>query len=146
MHMLIATDGSELAGKAVDRGLELARKTGARVTLLTATEPWQVLSMAQRAQSGVLNPVEEYETTAARVANDVLAAASAKARAADVACETHHAAGSTPAEAIVKEADRRDCDMIVMASHGRTGFDRMLLGSQTQRVLAMTERPVLVYR
>lgn len=145
-HMLIATDGTELAGKAVDEGLALAAKTGARVTALTVTESWSVLEMTHRAKEGVENPIADFEESAKRRARDILAAVVGKAEALGVACEKAHRSDSPPAEAIVAEADRRNCDMIVMASHGRRGLDKILLGSQTQRVLAMTTRPVLVYR
>jgi nucleotide-binding universal stress UspA family protein len=145
-QMLIATDGTDLAGKAVDEGLALAAKTGARVTALTVSEGWSVLDMTHRAKAGSENPIAEFEEGAARRARDILGAVRTKAAALGVTCDTVHRSDSAPAEAIVEEADRRQCDMIVMASHGRRGLDKILLGSQTQRVLAMTTRPVLVYR
>lgn len=145
-HMLIATDGSELADKAVDEGLALAAKTGARVTALTVTESWSVLEMTDRARAGSPNPINEFEKIAERRANEILGRVLEKARTLQVACEIVHRPESTPAEAIVDEANRRNCDMIVMASHGRRGIDRLLVGSQTLRVLALTTRPVLVYR
>ncbi len=145
-HMLIATDGSQLADKAVDQGLALAAKTGARVTAVTVTETWSALDMTERARAGVENPVDEHARIAERRAREVLARVAEKATAMGVSCETLHCPDSRPAEAIVQEADRLDCDMIVMASHGRRGIDRLLVGSQTLRVLALTTRPVLVYR
>ncbi len=145
-HMLIATDGSELSEKAVDHGLDLAKRLGARVTAFTATERWSVLDMAQKARTGATNPIAEYEQMAADHAAAILAKVVAKASLAGVPCETVHCAGKNAAEGIVEEADTRDCDMIVMASHGRRGLDRMIIGSQTLRVLALTTRAVLVYR
>jgi nucleotide-binding universal stress UspA family protein len=145
-HMLIATDGSELAEKAVDEGLALAAKTGVRVTAVTVTEGWSALEMTERARAGATNPIAEFAAIAERRAKEVLSRVVAKANALQVPCETVHRAESTPAEAIVEEADKRNCDMIVMASHGRRGIDRLLVGSQTLRVLALTTRPVLVYR
>jgi nucleotide-binding universal stress UspA family protein len=145
-HMLIATDGSELADKAVNEGLALAAKTGARVTVLTVTESWSVLEMTDRARAGSPNPIDEFAKIADRKASETLGRVLEKAKAMQVACETVHRPESAPAEAIVEEADKRNCDMIVMASHGRRGIDRLLVGSQTLRVLALTTRPVLVYR
>jgi nucleotide-binding universal stress UspA family protein len=145
-HMLIATDGSELAEKAVDEGLALAAKTGARVTALTVSEDWSILDMTDRARAGSPNPIGDYEKMAERRASEVLGRVVDKAKALNVSCETVYRAESKPAEAIVNEADKRNCDMIVMASHGRRGIDRLLVGSQTLRVLALTTRPVLVYR
>jgi nucleotide-binding universal stress UspA family protein len=145
-HMLIATDGSELADKAVNEGLALAARAGARVTALTVTESWSALEMTDRARAGSPNPIDEFIKRAERRANDILGGVLMKAKALQVPCETVHRPESTPAEAIVEEADKRNCDMIVMASHGRRGIDRLLVGSQTLRVLALTTRPVLVYR
>lgn len=145
-HMLIATDGTELADKAVNEGLALAARTGARVTALTVTEGWSVIDVTHRAKAGAENPIADFEDAATRRARDILNRVMAKAEALGVRCTTIHRADRTPAEAIVEEADRNDCDMIAMASHGRRGLDKILLGSQTQRVLALTGRPVLVYR
>jgi nucleotide-binding universal stress UspA family protein len=145
-HMLIATDGSELADKAVSEGLALAAKTGARVTALTVTESWSVLEMTDRVRAGSPNPIDEFATIADRRAAEILDPVAEKAKAMQVPCEVVHRPESAPAEAIVDEADKRNCDMIVMASHGRRGIDRLLVGSQTLRVLALTSRPVLVYR
>jgi nucleotide-binding universal stress UspA family protein len=145
-HILIATDGSSLAERAVSHGLDLARKLGARVTIVTATEPWSVLQMAHAAENGAAHPVETYEAAADKLARDVLERATHRAAQAEVACEVVHARGRHPAEAIVETAEERGCDLIVMASHGRTGLNKLLLGSQTARVLALTTTAVLVYR
>ena len=145
-NMLIATDGTELAGKAVDEGLALAAMIGARVTALTVSESWSVIDVTHRAKAGAENPIADFEEAAVRRAREILGRVAAKAEALGVRCDKAHRTDSAPAEAIVEEADRRNCDLIVMASHGRRGLDRILLGSQTQRVLAMTTRPVLVYR
>ncbi len=145
-HMLIATDGSELADKAVNEGLALAAKTGARVTAVTVSEDWSVLDMTDRARAGSTNPIGEFEKLAERRANEILGRVVERAKALQVSCDIVYRAESKPAEAIVEEADKRNCDMIIMASHGRRGIDRLLVGSQTLRVLALTTRAVLVYR
>jgi nucleotide-binding universal stress UspA family protein len=145
-HILIATDGSQIAASAVDRGLELASQLSARITLLTVTEFWSALEVAASAQAGSQNPVADYENLAQQHAQKILAAGAEKARAAGVACEAVYVPDSRPAEAIVEEAKARGCDLIVMGSHGRRGIDRLIIGSQTARVLALTSTPVLVYR
>ena len=144
--ILIATDGSEVAEKAVDEGLSLAKKVGAQAILLTVTERWSVLQIANASREGAGNPISLYEELAAKHATDILEAAAAKAKAAGVICDRVHRANATPAEAIVAEAERRGVDMIVMASNNRKGLDKMLIGSQTLKVLALTDKPVLVYR
>lgn len=143
-QILIATDGSEIAEKAVDEGLTLAKKLGANAILLTATERWSAFEIARA--SHMTNPIAQYEELAAKHATRILEAAGAKAKAAGVMYDMVHKADTTPAEAIVAEAERRNVDMIVMASNNRTGLDKMLVGSQTLKVLALTDKPVLVYR
>jgi nucleotide-binding universal stress UspA family protein len=145
-HILIATDGSDLATKAVESGLALARQIGARATILTASEDWSVFEMAHRAREGASNPIEDYEVLARANADAILARCSEMANAAGVVFDVVYARESHPAEAIVENAKSRGCDLIVMASHGRRGIDRLLLGSQTSRVLALTDLPVLIYR
>ncbi|MDB5569259.1 MAG: universal stress protein [Hyphomicrobiales bacterium] len=145
-HMLIAVDGSELADKAAVYAFSLARKLGARVTAVVVTEAWSVLEMAQKAQLGQKHPIESYEDVMAKSAQHVLDRVTGYAAEAGVPCTGVHVRDESPAEAIVAAADERGCDLIVMASHGRRGLNRLLLGSQTARVLALTKTPVLVYR
>jgi nucleotide-binding universal stress UspA family protein len=142
--ILIATDGSEIAEKAVDEGLTLAKKLGANAILLTATERWSAFEIARA--SHTTNPLAQYEELAAKHATRILEAAGAKAKAAGVIYDTVHKADTAPAEAIVAEAERRNVDMIIMASNNRKGLDKILVGSQTLKVLALTDKPVLVYR
>lgn len=144
-HILIATDGSELAEQAVGHGVDLAKQLGSRVTVLTVTESWSVIEMTRRAEAGK-NPIKEYEDMANAHAQKVLSAASAIAQKAGVEIEAIHVLDRKPAEAIVEAADKHGCDLIVMASHGRSGLNRLLIGSVTARVLALTAIPVLVYR
>jgi nucleotide-binding universal stress UspA family protein len=144
-HILIATDGSELATKAVSHGLGVAKQLGAKVTIVTGTELWSVLEMTRHAHDSK-NPLEAYEQIAAAHAQDVLSTATALAQKAGVPFETVHMKDLKPAEAIVAAAEKAGCDLIVMASHSRTGVNKFLLGSVTSRVLALTTIPVLVYR
>ena len=68
------------------------------------------------------------------------------AAAVGVACETRHIRDKAPAEGIMETAQLEDCDLIVMASHGRRGLRKMMLGSQTAEVLTHSKTPVLVLR
>jgi nucleotide-binding universal stress UspA family protein len=142
-HILIATDGSELAEKAIEHGLALAARYAARVTVVTVSEAWT--SMVDR-EVVIAFPVEAYQRATATFAGKILAAAEAKAKAAGVTVETLHVQDMRPAEGILHAAETRGCDLIVMASHGRRGLSRMLLGSQTQTVLTQGSVPVLVVR
>lgn len=142
-HILIATDGSELADKAVDQGLGLAAKLGAKVTVLTVTLPW--VSTAS-GEWPLVFPIEDYERAAAATAQRILGAVAAKAKAAKVACNTVHVKDQYAAEGIVEEAKNRNCDLIVMASHGRRGVARLVLGSEANRVTTHSPVPVLICR
>jgi nucleotide-binding universal stress UspA family protein len=142
-HILIATDGSELAGKAVAAGFDLARQLGAQVTAVTVTEPWTAMVTGE-AVFGF--PVDEHEKSATESASRVLSGVSKLARKADIHCATVHGKDQYPAEGILETAKKKGCDLIVMASHGRRGFERLLLGSQAVKVLTHSTVPVLICR
>lgn len=143
-NILIATDGSKLALRAVDHGAELAKKVGATVTILTVTELWSALNMAEDTEHGVMNPVEIYEATSEKLAEKILSAAEEKARSHGIECKTLHVRDRHPAEGIIATATERGCDLIVMATHGRRGLKRMMMGSQTAEVITYSKIPVLV--
>jgi nucleotide-binding universal stress UspA family protein len=145
-HILIATDGSELAQKAEAAGLALAKELKAEATAVTVTEHWDAFSMAALADRGLPNPVADYEETIALSANRILWGVSEMAKKVGVACTTVHVKDKHPAEGIIETAQARGCDLIVMASHGRRGITRLLLGSETTEVLTLGTTPVLVYR
>jgi nucleotide-binding universal stress UspA family protein len=142
-HILIATDGSELAGKAVAAGLALAKLLKAKMMAVTVTEPWTALVTGEM---GIGFPYQEYEKGAAESAAAILATVAEAAKASGVECATVHMPDRFPAEAIVDCAKDKGCDLIVMASHGRRGISKLLLGSETTRVLTHSSMPVLVCR
>jgi nucleotide-binding universal stress UspA family protein len=142
-HILIATDGSELAGKAVVIGLALAKQLNCKVTAVTVSEPWRILVTGEAAFGF---PVDEYEKAAAQTAGRILADITALAGKSDVACATVHAKDQYPAEGILDTAKKTGCDLIVMASHGRRGLGRLLLGSEAVKVLTHSTVPVLICR
>ncbi len=142
-HLLIATDGSELAGKALVQGLSLAKSVGAKVTVVTVTEPWTAVVSGEM---GIAFPVEDYDKACAANAAKILSDASAAAKSAGVPCETIHAKDQFAAEGIIETAKVQGCDLVVMASHGRRGITRLLLGSQTSKVVTHSVLPVLVCR
>jgi nucleotide-binding universal stress UspA family protein len=142
-HLLIATDGSELAGRAVSQGLALAKALGARATAVTVTEPWTAVVSGEL---GLAFPVEDYERACASGAKQTLDEVTRLANAAGVACEILHVKDQFPAEGIVETAKSLGCDLIVMASHGRRGVSRLLLGSQANKVVTHSAVPVLICR
>lgn len=145
-HILIATDGSELAAKAVQHGLALAKALKAQATAVAVTEAWDAMEIARQVESRVENPVERYEKSAAAWAGKVLTAAQTTASGMSVPLKTVHVKDSDPAEGILEAAKSNGCDLIVMASHGRRGVAKLLLGSQAVKVLTHGKLPVLIYR
>jgi nucleotide-binding universal stress UspA family protein len=141
--ILIATDGSDLADKAVEQGLELARALGSGAIAVTVTEPWTSVAPGEAA---IDFPVGEYDRAVSERACSILDKVSARAGELGVPCTTVHAKDLYPAEGILKVAKEKDCALIVMASHGRQGLASLLLGSQTRKVLVQCEVPVLVCR
>lgn len=145
-HILIATDGSELAGKGLSHGLGLAKAIGAAVTVATVTDLWSPLAMAHEAIRGRNHPAEDYEAVMSAAAARILDAARERAAAQGIDARTVHVADRHPGEGIVETAASLDCDLIVMSSHGRRGARRLMLGSQTAEVVTHTTIPVLVIR
>jgi nucleotide-binding universal stress UspA family protein len=126
--------------------LTLAKALGAQVTAVTVTEPWEALSMAALAERGIPNPVADYDECMAAAANRILWGAGETAKKIGVSCATLHVKDRHPAEGIIEAAKERGCDLVVMASHGRRGFSRVLLGSQATKVVTLGPIPVLVCR
>lgn len=142
MRILIATDGSELSDKAIDIGVGLARSLGAGVIGLTVVPPYRYASVGEHRPA----QFNEFQAQAAATANDRLATVEKRAAAAGVACELLMREHDAPHVAILDAARASAADLIVMASHGRGGVGALLLGSETQKVLAHADRPVLVTR
>ncbi len=117
-NILLPTDGSPLSRVAILAGVEVAAKLGARVTAF-------------------------YAAPAAKNHLDVVERA---AKAARVRCDGFSVVSDCPADAILAAAKKHKCDLIVIAPHGRKGLSALLLGSQTQKVLANAKVPVLVHR
>src|SRR5262245_65889726 len=111
-HILIATDGSELASRAVAHGLALAKEVKASVTVVTATQPWSALELAHEARMHRPDPIHQFEDMAAASAKAVLDAAAKQAKTAGVACEFVHVADKHPAEGIIAVAEKQGCDLI----------------------------------
>lgn len=145
-NILIPTDGSELAMKAIEHGLALAKMANAAVTIVTATADWSATQMAELVERGVAEPVQDYEKKAASWASKVLTECEDRAKRMGVSCTTVHAKDKAAADAIVETAKSKGCDLIVMSSHGRGGVGRMLLGSVANKVLTYSTIPVLICR
>lgn len=139
-HILLPTDGSERSERAISTGIELARRLGARVTGLYVQAESRIAGGLDKSM------LPETEEHISELAQTFLAPISAAAQAAGVACECFYVHGETPHEEIIRAAESRGCDLIVMASHGRRGLASLLVGSETQHVLTLCKVPVLVCR
>lgn len=142
-HVLLATDGSDLAERAASQGLELAKVLGARVTAVTVTEPWSAVVTGDVAFGF---PAADYEKGVIETAESVLGRIAEMAKSMGLECATLHVKDRLPDEGIIAAAKDNGCDVIVLGSHGRRGFAKMLLGSVATRVVTLSPVPVLICR
>src|SRR5579871_4975143 len=142
-NILLPTDGSELAGKAVGHGIDLAKRIGARTTALTVLPPFHVFT----ADTQMLEDTpSQYQARMNKHAEKTLGAVLRAAEAAGVPCELVQLEHEHPYQAIIDTVASKGCDLVVMASHGRRGIAAIVLGSETVKVLTHSKIPVLVYR
>ena len=144
-HILIPTDGSRLSQKAAAQGVALAKSVGAKVTAFCAVPPATPIVYRDSLPVGYATPAEHaemIEKTAAKYLGFVARAA----REARVPCDSVHVTSDYPADEILKIAQKRKCDLIVMGTHGQGGLRGVFVGSVTQKVLNQAKVPVLVFR
>lgn len=144
-RILIATDGSPLSEKAVESGLELAGLSGASVVALKVVPryPRSYFEGGLPVEAVDIKRIEKQWSDAAK---ELLDKVKARGTANGVSVKTVVAKSDLIAEAVISTATKNKCDLIVMASHGRKGVKRLLLGSETQHVLTHSSIPVLVLR
>ena len=143
-HILIPTDGSPLSTVAVEHSMDFARDANAKVTVLTVVSPFDAFSTDAVGLAD--NTRADYERRARMQAAQILTDAQLKAKARGVPCEVEQLESDSPYDVIIRTADKRGCDLIAMASHGRRGVAAIVLGSETLKVLTHSKIPVLVYR
>lgn len=141
-RILVPTDGSERSVKAVEGAARFAKPLGATLVIMTVVEPYSYTNLAEyRPES-----IEQYDERVTAEAEERLASAKEIADEIGVENRAVMTKSFSPAEAIVEQAEKNGCDLIVMASHGRKGIAAVLLGSETQKVLTHSHFPVMVYR
>lgn len=146
-HILIATDGSILSVKGVDHGFALAKTLGTKATVVIVTKPFPMEGMVD--VTGWVpgeNDKIRYENSQKEFAATVFEAARKSADKIGAQADYLRVSDQSPAEGILDTAKKQGCDLIVMASHGRRGVSRLLLGSQTAEVVHHSAIPVLVVR
>jgi nucleotide-binding universal stress UspA family protein len=144
-HILIPTDGSALSRKAIVNGVKLAKAVGAKVTGLFAAPPATPVVYEDFVPVGYMTP-QQHAALIEKTASRYLGVIEKAAKRAGVACKCVRVTNDFPADAILAIAKKNQCDLILMASHGRRGLASVLLGSETQKVLTQTRIPVLVCR
>lgn len=143
-HILISTDGSSVSSKAAKAGVALASALGAKVTAYCAIEPLQPIYAEGYAFDEKV--IEEIEENARQAGQKRVDAIGKMAKAAGVPFAPVVSKANTPYEGIIDVAKKRKCDAIFMASHGRRGISKLIIGSVTQKVLSHSKIPVVVYR
>ena len=144
-RILIATDGSPLSDKAVEHGLSLAALSGATVVALKVV-PRYPRSYFEGGMPVDMNDIKRIEAQWGDAAQAMVDGVKAQGGAQGVTVKAVVAKSDLVAEAVIAAAKKNKCDLIVMASHGRKGIKRLLLGSETQHVLTHSHIPVLVLR
>ena len=141
-RILVPTDGSDITGKAVDKAIGLAKSVGATLYAISVKEPFPYSAISEMQPV----PPQEFYDAQERIAAARVKTVKDAATAAGVTCSAHTVEALHPWEAILDHAKAQQCDVIVMASHGRRGVAALLLGSETQRVLIHSPIPVLVVK
>ena len=141
-RILVPTDGSDVIRRATEPAIGLAKAFDAEVHTISVKEPFPYGALAELQPTPPQAFFDMQESNAMRHVQAVEAAC----RAAGVPCRGATIDAVHPWEAIVEYAAENGCDLLVMGSHGRSGFSALLLGSETQDVLAHAKVPVLVIR
>ena len=142
-HILLPTDGSPLSEAAMRKGIQFAKTINARVTGFCVAPA--LPNVGCEAEIGAEFKKQAEAAVQAEVNKNLLAIEKAS-KEAGVTCETAQEKNDQPYKAIIEAARKKECDLIIMASHGRRGVGALLLGSETQKVLTHSKIPVLVYR
>ena len=146
-HILVPTDGSPLSLKAAKAAARLAKSQKAKITAYYAIPPF---SLPVTGEALILAPEQfseaEYGKRMKEIAAQALEKVEAEAKKQGVEFEGTSATAESPWKGIIGAAKAADCDLIVMASHGRSGLEGLLLGSETMKVLTHSKTPVLVCR
>lgn len=142
-NILVPTDGSALSRKAINQAVRFAKEQNARVTGLYVAPSYKPDIREEFSVRNFVSP-QAYSSKVREVARNHLKVIEKLAKTAGVPCDTGHVESNYPYDEIVRTAQRKKCDLIYMASHGRRGIARLLLGSETSKVLALSKVPVIV--
>ena len=144
-RILVATDGSSLSKKAVASAISLAALSGAELVVLKVV-PRYPMSYFEGGLPVSTTEVARVEKQWTDSAQAIVDAVQKTALGKGVKAKAVTVKSDLVSDAIIAAAKKHNCDLIVMASHGRRGIKRLLLGSETQHVLTHSHTPVLVLR
>lgn len=142
-NILVATDGSDIADKAVEHAVTLAKSLSAKLTAVTVTEPFEAVAFTDN--MAVINP-SDYQARCEAHAQEILTKAVQHAKAAGLECGMLHQDSHWPYAGVIDAAEKTNADLIVIGSHGRRGLEGLLLGSQAVKLLTHSKTPTLVVR
>ena len=145
-HILVPTDGSEFSTQTVRRAVSFAKEAGAEITAFFANPDFSTTGYYGEGAVILTQAVEEDDARSEAYAQKILGDVEELCREAGVTCHTLTLKSALIYEGIIDAADQSGCDLIFMASHGRSGIKALLLGSETHKVLTHSRIPVLVYR
>jgi nucleotide-binding universal stress UspA family protein len=143
--ILVPTDGSALSEKAIHAAVEFAQTNGSEIIAVSVAEPYVYNTFAEGSSIIQVAP-EAHDEKMQELAQKHVEKVANLAQARGVPCKTVVALSFSPYEEIVQAATDFHCDVIFMASHGRKGLNKLFVGSETQKVLAHSTLPVLVFR
>lgn len=144
-NIMVPIDGSALSKKAVKKAVALAKLTGAKITGFHVAPAYKFNVYADYIPPNFVLP-KDFEARTRKIAGKHLESVKKETESAGLKYQGVYVSSDFPADAIVKAVKKYRCDLIVMASHGRSGLSKLIIGSETQKVLANTTTPVLVMR
>ena len=141
-RILVPTDGSDISSKAVEVAIGLAKLAGGEIFVVGVKEPFPYSAISEMQPV----PPQEFYDAQERIAGGHVKAAVDAGQAVGLKVQGHTVEALHPWEAIIDHAKNQNCDLIVMASHGRRGVSALPSSSETQKVLTHSTLPVLVVR
>jgi len=144
-HLFVPVDGSELSHRAMDGSIELAKQLGARITGFVV-EPEVPITASSSRTEPLMDRMKDNESKNEAHASALLGQFENRAKAAGVEFTAHHVTAYLVDDAIVEEAEKLSCDMIVIVTHGRSKLGKFIFGSHTKNVIVKSKLPVLVLR
>lgn len=144
--ILLPIDGSDISAQTANSGISFARQIGAEIVVLNVTQPFSTLVGFDGVAASYAISDTDYEEAARKEAEEYLQPVMDRAETAGVKATSVIVSNYNVADGVVEAAKEHGCDLIYIATHGRSGLSRLLLGSVTTKVIQLAPVSVLVYR